>query len=264
MAPYQLACNHATFGFHCTQGDLYGGHYRNANLEVEPENVLCLGRARNSILHAIEELILEKLRSNPSQSKQQNHITVSGVALADPEGFANVYLTKAPGGLRSDFFKADKAHKAKLNFVIWCRLPRNKNSTIYKPLTTAISIAVTAFEVIHELLGAGWSASVLGELFRGSHRILGDGKQVLENLLTQTDEFGAEMLMATTWKTHFQMAGPEGPKYKIAKENVTAAVMAVDQRTDAAEAPPIGAKRALVIAAEASESTKRPHVEIVD
>ena len=60
------------------------------------------------------------------------------------------------------------------------------------------------------------------------------------------------------------MAGPEGPKYKIAKENVTAAVMAVDQRTDAAETSPIGAKRALVIAAEAPESTKRPHVEIVD
>ena len=59
------------------------------------------------------------------------------------------------------------------------------------------------------------------------------------------------------------MAGPEGPKYKLAKENLVAAVMSFNQRTNAAEKPSVGAKRALGIAAEASESTKRPHVKIV-
>ena len=166
MASFQQKCNHETFGFHRVQGNVHGDHYRNANLEVEPENVLCLGQAKNIILRAIEELIREKLRSNPSHTKQQNHVTVPSAALADPEGFGNVYLIKAPDGSRSDFFKADKAHKASCNFVMWCRMPKNKNKTIYKPLTTTISNAVTVFEVIHELLDAGWSASVLDELFR--------------------------------------------------------------------------------------------------
>jgi hypothetical protein len=70
--------------------------------------------------------------------------------------------------------------------------------------------------------------------------------------------------MATTWKTHFEVAGPGGGKYKIVKDNLTAAVMSFDQRADAAETPSVGAKRALDIAAEASESTKHPRVEIVD
>ena len=231
MAPFHVACDHATFGVRRIQGNVYGDHYRNANLEVEPENVLCLGRAKKKILHAIEELVREKLRRNPLQSKQQNHITVFGIALADPEGFGNVYLIKAPDGSCSDFFKADKAHKASANLARWYKDPKNKNKDNYKPLTTTTSNAVTAFEVIHELLGAGWSASVLDEVFRGSHRIVKASKQLLDEMLSQTDEFGEETLMATTWKTHFQIAGPEGSKYKIAKENLTAAVCEFLQRT---------------------------------
>ena len=61
----------------------------------------------------MEEAIRKKLRANPTQFKQQNHATVSGTALADPEGFGNVCLIAAPddGSSREGFFKADKAHK---------------------------------------------------------------------------------------------------------------------------------------------------------
>ena len=108
---------------------------------VAREHVLYLGRAKNKILHAVEEAIIrKKLRANPPQSKQQqqNHAMVSGTALADPEGFGHVCLIAAPGGSREGFFKADKAHKAPLNLAKWFINPKNKDKDAVTPIATPL------------------------------------------------------------------------------------------------------------------------------
>ena len=269
MANCMVSSDHPAFAVHkhaCNS--TYGPHYRDAHGQVDPRNVLVLGRAKNSIPHDVEEILREKLRANPGQSKQQNKVTVSGNALDDPEGFGAVYLIAAPDGPRAAFLKADNAHKAVRNLAKWCIEPKNKNKgpDAYKqPLSTTISNAATAIDAIHECLGAGWSAPTLGMFFRGANRILTDNKKLLSTLLTQTEEFGEDTLMATTWMKHLPMAGPTGQKYRLVKSNLAAAAMPFRQRTNVAEAPFVATKRALDIATETSESTKRPRVvEIAD
>ena len=134
---------------------------------------------------------------------------------------------------------------------------------------TAISDASTAIEVVHDLLGAGWPAETLGALFRGCGKITQTDKKLLHTMLSKKDEFGEDTLMALMWRTHFTECGPTGLKFTIAKSNITAAIEAFKQRTNAAEAQSIATKRALGIATAASASTKRPRledevVEIVD
>ena len=72
--------------------------------------------------------------------------------------------------------------------------------------------------------------------------------------------------MTTVWRKHFPLTGPSNVKCNLVKSNLAAAGMSFEQRTNAAEAPSVGAKRALDIGMEASASTKRPRVvvEIVD
>ena len=136
--------------------------------------------------------------------------------------------------------------------------PKNTAAPLYKPSTTTITNAVTAVEVIIKLLVAGWPAETLGAIFRGSGRITPNDKKVLDTLLNQKDDFGNDTLMTITWRSHFPKCGPTGAKYNVVKANLQAAVMAFEQRTNAAEASSVGAKRALAIATEASASTKRP------
>jgi hypothetical protein len=83
----------------------------------------------------------------------------------------------------------------------------------------------------------------------------------LNTLLSKKDEFGEDTLMTLMWRTHFPKTGPTNAKFAIVKENITAAIMSFEQRTNAAEAQSVATKRALDIATAASASTKRPHLE---
>ena len=232
MANCMVSSDHPAFAVHkhaCNS--TYGPHYRDAHGQVDPRNVLVLGRAKNSIPHDVEEILREKLRANPGQSKQQNKVTVSGNALDDPEGFGAVYLIAAPDGPRAAFLKADNAHKAVRNLAKWCIEPKNKNKgpDAYKqPLSTTISNAATAIDVIHECLGAGWSAPTLGMFFRGANRILTDNKKLLSTLLTQTEEFGEDTLMATTYDGWAD--GTEVPTRQVEPRGGSHAVPATHER----------------------------------
>lgn len=169
------------------------------------------------------------------------------------------------------FLKAEAAHKANRALFIWCKEPKNKNKgeDAYTPYTTTISDASTAIEVVHDLLDAGWPAETLDKLLRGCEKITPTDKQLLKTMLSKKDEFGADTLMALIWRTHLPEAGPSGNKFTMVKDNLTAAIEAFKQRTNADEAQSVATKRALDIATEASASAKRPRledevVEIVD
>ena len=131
MAAFRMKNSHPAFLKHGSDApnSIYGSHYRNSDGEIDPRNYLILGRAKNDILHAIEEIMRGNLRSNPGQSKQQNKVTVSGNALGDPEGFGaipgTVHLIAAPDGPRDAFLKADAEHKAARNLCQWCTDPKN-------------------------------------------------------------------------------------------------------------------------------------------
>ena len=91
----------------------------------------------------------------------------------------------------------------------------------------------------------------------------------LSRLLSKKGDSGEDTLMALTWRQHFPKTGPTNAKYAFVKENITAAIMAFEQRTNAAEDITVATKRALGISTAASASTKRPRledevVEIVD
>ena len=247
----------------------YGLNYRNAQGQIDPDNYIVLGRAHNSYLHAAEELMREKIRTLTAQSKQQNKVAVSGIHKTG--GYGKLYILAAPGGDREAFLKAEAAHKANFNLFRWCKDVKNKNKGAddYTPSTTTISNALTAIEVVIDLLDAGWSAETLGTLFRGCGRITPSGMVRLNTLLSKKDASGEDTLMALTWRQHFSKGGPTNAKFSFVKENITAAIMAFEQRTNAAEDITVATKRALDIAAAASASTKRARheddvVEIVD
>jgi len=249
------ARNHGSANvYECT----YGSHYRNAPGQIEKCNLLVVGHPPNKILGLVEDVVREKLRANPAQSNQQARVTDSGNQ-DNPEGAGTVYVIAAPDGPRDVFLEADKKHKALMALLRWCRVPKNKHKgeDDYKPNTAVITNAVSAIEVIIKLLGAGWPSETLRAIFRGSKISKGD-KKVLGTLLLQKDDFGEDTLMVTTWNTHFPKCGPTGNKCSIMKGNLEAAVMAFEQRTNAAEAPSVGAKRALDIATGASAPPAPP------
>ena len=249
--------------------DTYGLNYRNAQGQIGPDNYIVLGRAHNSYLQAGEELIREKIRSNTAQSKNQNKVSVSGIY--NTGGNGKLYILAAPDGDRKAFLKAEAAHKANLNPFRWYKDVKNKNKGAddYTPSTTTISNALTAIEVVIDLLDAGWSAETLDTLFRGCSRITPSDMVRLNTLLSKKDALGEDTLMTLTWRQHFSKGGPTGAKFSFVKENITAAIMAFEQRTNAAEDITVATKRALDIATAASASTKRARheddvVEIVD
>ena len=248
---------------------VYGDHYRTSAGNIDPRNLLVLGRAHNSYLQAAEDLVREKIRTLTAQSKNQNKVGVSGVY--NKSGYGTLYILAAPDGPRDMFLKAEAAHKANRNLFVWCKKPANKNKgeVAYTPSTTTISNAFTAIEVVLDLLGAGWPAETLDKLFRGSGQITPTDKKLLHTMLSKKDEFGADTLMTLMWRTHLPETGPTCNKFTFVKENLTVAIEAFKQRTNADEAQSVATKRALDIATEASASTKRSRleddvVEIVD
>lgn len=48
----------------------YGDHYRDSSGNIDPRNLLVLGRAHNSYLQAPEDLVREKIRTLTAQSKK--------------------------------------------------------------------------------------------------------------------------------------------------------------------------------------------------
>ena len=182
-----------------------------------------------------------------------------------------LYILAAPDGPRDVFLKAEAAHKANCNLFSWCKEPKNKNkgeddthhirrrSRTHPPRSRSSTIFST-------LVGRRRRST---RCFRGCGKITPTDKQLLNTMLSKKDEFGEDTLMALMWRTHFPEAGPTGNKFTMVKENLTAAIEAFKQRTNAAEAQSVATKRALDIATAASASTKRPRledevVEIVD
>ena len=129
MSVNLIDINHAAWRKHGAANvynSTYGAHYRNTEGEIDPCNVLILGRAGNSTLHAIEDVLREKLRANPAQSKQQARVTDSGHQV-DPEGVGTIYILAAPDGPRNAFLEADAKHKVFMALRKWCLDPKNKS-----------------------------------------------------------------------------------------------------------------------------------------
>ena len=266
----RMQSEHVAWAKHGKDGcdGTYGDHYRMPDGTIDPDNYIVLGRAHNSYLQASEELMREKIRTLTAQSKHQNKVSVSGVFKKG--GYGYLYILAAPDGDRKAFLKAEAAHKANHNLLQWCKEAKNKNKgeDDYTPSTTTISNALTAIEVVIDLLDAGWSAATLDTFFRGCGRITGSDMVRLNTLLSEKDALGEDTLMTLTWRQHFPKAGPTGNKFAFVKENITASIKAFEQRTNPAEDITVTTKRALDIATAAGASTKRARlddiVEVVD
>ena len=65
--------DHPAFKKHGKDGSacVYGDHYRDSSGNIDPRNLLVLGRAHNSYLQAAEDLVREKIRTLTAQSKHR-------------------------------------------------------------------------------------------------------------------------------------------------------------------------------------------------